>query len=121
AQYVQRMRSADVIIDQLYSYSPATNALQTMALGRVTASGGQREYYDYIREDSRPIFCLSPLEDEAVIKERLRSLTADKEGLRRMAENGRRLVERHNDVRDIAALFERHWQRLIKGSAYGDE
>ena len=121
ADYLEELKRSHIVIDQLYSYSPATNALQTMALGRVTASGGQQEYYDYIREDSRPIFCLSPLEDEAVIKERLRSLTADKEGLRRMAENGRRLVERHNDVRDIAALFERHWQRLIKGSAYGDE
>ena len=85
-----------------------------MALGRITASGAQPEYYEYIRETSRPVFCLSPLEDDATIKERLRSLVLDREGIRRMAEEGRRLVERHNDVRNIAPMFEAHWKRHLK-------
>lgn len=112
--YLKELRRSHIVIDQLYSYSPATNALQTMALGRVTASGGQPEYYGYIHEDSRPILCLSPLEDEATIKDRLQRLIMDKESLKRMALEGRRLVERHNDVRDITSLFEAHWHKLLK-------
>ena len=114
SDYLDELRRSHIVIDQLYSYSPATNALQTMALGRITASGGQPEYYRYVGEESRPVFCLSPLEDKGTIKERLRQLILDKEGMKRMALEGRRLVERHNDVRSIAPLFETHWKKLIK-------
>lgn len=114
SEYIEELRKSHIVIDQLYSYSPATNALQTMALGRITASGAQPEYYEYIKEDVRPVFCLSPLEDESEIKEKLRRLVLDKEGLKRMAAEGRRLTERHNDVRDIAPLFVDHWKRHIK-------
>lgn len=112
--YLEELKRSHIVIDQLYSYSPATNALQTMALGRITASGAQPEYYSYIRENTRPIFCLSPLEDDNTIKDRLRSLISDKEALIRMSEDGRRLVERHNDVKEIATLFENHWQNMMK-------
>lgn len=114
SDYLEELQKSHIVIDQLYSYSPATNALQTMALGRVTASGGQPEYYEYLKEENRPVFCLSPLEDEAYIKERLHTLVLDKDGLKHMAVEGRRLVERHNDVRDIARLFEEHWAKHIK-------
>lgn len=114
ADYLEELRQSHIVIDQLYSYSPATNALQTMAMGRITASGAQLEYYRYINEESRPIFCMSPLEDDSAIKERLRELILDKERLVRMSEEGRRLVERHNDVRKIAPLFEEHWKKMMK-------
>ncbi len=115
ADYLDELRKSHIVIDQLYSYSPATNALQTMALGRITASGAQQEYYDYINEDSRPIFCLSPLEDEATIKQRLSKLIEDKATMQKMAQEGRKLAEKHNDVRNIAPLFEAHWKKHIKG------
>lgn len=114
-EYLDELRASHIVIDQLYSYSPATNALQTMALGRITASGAQPEYYAYLNENTRPIFCLSPLDDENTIKESLRSLVLDKEGLKRIAKEGRSLVERHNDVRSIAPIFEDHWIKHIKG------
>lgn len=114
ADYLDELRRSHIVIDQLYSYSPATNALQTMALGRITASGGQPEYYQYVGEDTHPVFCLSPLEDEASIKERLRRLVLDRDEMIRMAREGRDLVERHNDVRDIAPVFESHWRKHMK-------
>lgn len=117
ADYLEQLRKSHIVIDQLYSYSPATNALQTMALGRITASGAQPEYYEYIKEDDGPIFCLSPLEDEETIKERLRHLVTDKHRLKVMSQEGRKLTERHNDVRNIAPLFEAHWNKHIKKNA----
>lgn len=115
SDYLDELRKSHIVIDQLYSYSPATNALQTMALGRIAASGGQPEYYEYINEDSRPIFCLTPLEDEDSIKHRLRNLIENKAEMKKMALEGRRLAEKHNDVRNIAPLFESHWEKHIKG------
>lgn len=114
SDYLEELRNSHIVIDQLYSYSPATNALQTMAMGRITASGGQPEYYEYIGETSRPIFCLSPLEDDDTIKQRLKTLILDTEKMKEMAREGRRVVETHNDVSKIAPLFEEHWQRHIK-------
>lgn len=112
--YLKHLRGSHIVIDQLYSYSPATNALQTMAYGRITASGGQPEYYDYINEESRPIFCLSSLEDDTTIKQRLKDLITDKNKMIKMSEEGRALVEKHNDVEKIAPIFEAHWQRMTK-------
>ncbi|MCM1369399.1 MAG: hypothetical protein NC204_03405 [Candidatus Amulumruptor caecigallinarius] len=111
--YLDELRRSHIVIDQLYSYSPATNALQTMALGRISASGGQPEYYEYVAETTRPVFCLSPLEDDYTIKQRLKELILDRERMARMSVEGRRLVEKHNDVRNVASIFEAHWQKMI--------
>lgn len=114
ADYLEKLRQSHIVIDQLYSYSPATNALQTMAFGRITASGAQPEYYQYIGENEHPIFCLSPLEDDATIKLRLKNLILDKTMMQKMSEEGRKLVERHNDVRNIVPMFESHWQKNVE-------
>lgn len=114
SDYLEELRNSHIVIDQLYSYSPATNALQTMALGRITASGGQPEYYEYIGETGQPIFCLSPLESEDTIKYRLKELILDTDRMKSMTEEGRHLVEKHNDVRNIAPLFENHWKNQLK-------
>lgn len=120
--YLNELRNSHIVIDQLYSYSPGMNALQTMALGRITASGGQPEYYEYIGENTQPIFCLTPLEDAETIKNRLKELILDTDRLKSMSEEGRRLVERHNDVGKVASLFEEHWHNQIKNKeAYGKE
>lgn len=109
-EYLKRMAHSHLVLDQLYSYSPATNALQAMALGRVAGSGAQQEYYDYITHDSsRPIFSLSPL--EAPLKERLRELVIDPSPLVEMGREGRKIVERHNDVRIVADRFLNVWQK----------
>lgn len=107
--YIERMKHCHIVLDQLYSYSPATNALQAMALGKVAGSGAQPEYYSYIgNPDSHPIFSLSPLDTD--IRERLRQLALDPAPLLEMSREGRKLVERHNDVRVVADRFLKHWQ-----------
>ena len=116
------MRESHIVLDQLYSYSPATNALQAMALGRVVGSGAEPEYYRYIGLDSevgegsgnnqaiaRPIFHLSPLIPD--LKERLASLATDIPRMQRMSREGRELVERHNDVKIVADRFLEAWQK----------
>lgn len=114
SDYLEQLRQSHIVIDQLYSYSPATNALQTMALGRITASGAQPEFYHYIDEDTRPIFLLSPLEDERTIKKRLQDLILEPDKMKSMMLEGRKLVEKHNDVRSIAPLFEAHWNNNLQ-------
>lgn len=112
-EYLKRMSESHVVLDQYYSYSPATNALQAMALGRVAGSGGQPEYYDYIGHHSlRPILSLSPLEPP--LKERLRDLILDPSPLLSMSRDGRAIVERHNDVSIVADRYLNIWKKQEK-------
>ena len=109
-EYLGRMKYSHLVLDQYYAYSPATNALQAMALGKVAGTGAQPEYYDYINHHSScPVFSLSPFEPS--LKERLRTLILDPSPLPDMAAEGRKIVERHNDVRIVTQRFLEVWQR----------
>lgn len=113
AEYLRRMSESHIVLDQLYSYSPGTNAFQAMALGRVAATGAQPEYYEYIGEpDTGAIIPLSPLVSDLEWKERFRSLILDPSGLPAMAAEGRRIAEKHNAVTTVTDRFLTHWQRL---------
>lgn len=112
-EYLEELRNSHIVIDQLYSYSPGFNALQTMALGRITASGGQPEYYDYIGESKHPIFCLDPLEDDKTIKNRLKELILDTKRMISMSKEGRRLVEINNNIKNVTTLIEKHWVSIM--------
>lgn len=111
-EYLTRMSQSHIVLDQLYSYSPATNALQAMALGKVAGSGAQPEYYEYIGKPAeRPILSLSPLDTD--IEQRLRSLVIDPSPLYEMGRQGRALVEKNNDVRIVADRFLKHWETRL--------
>ena len=47
-EYKRLLQDTDVLIDQLYSYTPAMNALEAMKNGTVVVSGGEEEFYSFI-------------------------------------------------------------------------
>lgn len=114
-QYLERMGRSHIVLDQLYSYSPGTNGFQAMALGRVSATGAQPEYYHYIGqpENEHPLLCLSPLEPDR-IRERLRKLVTDPAQMTEMGRGGRAIVERDNDVSKVADRFLAHWNKILE-------
>lgn len=101
AEYVQRMRSADLVLDQMYSLTPATNALMAMAAGQCVVSGAEPMYYDFIGErELQPVFNTPPTAEgfEAL----LRNLIDNPARLRHAAAIGREFVARHNDSELVA-------------------
>lgn len=107
-QYFDTIRSSHIVVDQLYSYSPAMNALDSMALGRVAASGAQPEFYDFIGEkELRPLICLDPLRED--IFPEFEGYISDPSPLYEMSRQGRELVEKYNDVKIVAKKFEDFW------------
>lgn len=109
-EYIRRMSHSHIVLDQMYAYSPATNALQAMALGRIAVTGGEPEYYEYIANPTvRPILAISPFSPP--LKARLRELAENPEPLIEMSHEGRKLVEKHNDVRIVAERFINAWQQ----------
>ena len=64
-EYCKMLEEADVLVDQLYSYTPAMNSLAAMARGTVVIGGGEEEYYEFIGEkELRPIINVRPCQDE---------------------------------------------------------
>lgn len=114
-EYTRRMRESHVILDQLYSYTPGTNALIAMAQGLVAVSGAEPEYYDLIGETAnRPIVNVSPLV-EGDIDEKLSWLVEHRDQLPQMARASRAFVEKHNAVSVVARRYLDFWDKLLSG------
>ena len=112
AEYYNLMKPAHIVVDQLYAYSPATNALAAMAMGKVAATGAMPEYYHYIGDDyDKPIIKLSPLDPD--LKETLRSSIINWGELFYKSLKGRKLVEKNNDVTIVADRFINHWNKSL--------
>lgn len=108
SEFVHRLHNSDIVLDQLYSYSPATTALLAMALGKVAATGAQSEYYEYIgNPEIKPIFSLSPFDED--IKQRLIYLIENPSEIISMGRASRELVEKNNDVMKVADKFLARW------------
>lgn len=109
--YLKALNDAHIVIDQLYSYTPATNALETMALGKVSVSGAEPEYYDFIGEkELHPIVNVVP-DDESIVRT-LEDLVCNQDDMRRRALQGPEFVARHNSAKIVADRFLRAWDSL---------
>ena len=112
-EYTRRMREAHVILDQLYSYTPGTNALIAMAQGVVAVSGAEPEYYDLIGETmNHPIINVSPLV-EGDIDQKLSWLVENRDQLPQMARMSRAFVEKHNAAPVVAQRYLDFWKSLL--------
>lgn len=112
AQYVQMMRSSHVILDQLYSYTPATNALLAMAQGMVAISGAEPEFYNLIGEtENKPIINVNPL-IEGDIETQLNWIIDNKHLLPQLSKQSRAFVEKHNSAKLVAQRHIDFWKSL---------
>ena len=106
--YIRQMRSAHVILDQLYSYTPATNALIAMASGLVAFSGNEPEFYDFIGEKRlRPVIGCQP--DDELIFSTLEKIVINPSLINTLGRQGREFVLRHNDSLIVAKRFLDFW------------
>lgn len=112
SQYIEMMRSSHVMLDQLYSYTPATNALLAMAQGLVTISGAEPEFYELIGEtENKPIINVSPLV-EGDIEAKLNWTIDNKYLLPQLSKQSRAFVEKHNAVAVVAQRHIDFWNTL---------
>ena len=111
AEYEQMLASADVLLDQLYSYTPAMNALLAMSKGIVAVTGGEPENYDIIGEQElRPIINVQPTY-ESVYHE-LKELVLHKENVPELKRQSVEYVRRHHDYRKVAKQYEDFYKTL---------
>lgn len=116
AEYTRRMRASHVLLDQLYSYTPATNALIAMAQGLVAVSGAEPEYYDLIGEPTlHPIVNVTPYNDEDIDRQ-LESIIHQKSLLPQWSRDSREFVIRNNAAQVVAERHLHFWNQLLEES-----
>lgn len=107
-EYCRLMDGSDVLLDQLYSYTPAMNALQAMAQGLVVVGGGEEENYAILGEKQlRPIVNVLPSEDDVYAK--LEMLARHPDDIARRSAESRLYIERHHDHVKVARQYLDFW------------
>lgn len=112
-EYIELLSASHVNLDQLYSYTPATNALIGMAQGVVAVSGAEPEFYDFIGEhECQPIINVSPLV-EGDIDAKLAWIVEHRDQLPLLSRQSREFVVKHNDSHIVAQRHIDFWNKVI--------
>ena len=110
-QYCRLMRTCDVIVDQLYSYTPAMNALQAMAEGMVVVGGGEPENYEILGEtELRPIVNVQPNEGDCY--RQIEQLVLHPERIPQMKHDSVEYIRRHHNHIKVAKQYEKVYESL---------
>lgn len=121
AEYQRLVAEADVVVDQLYSYTPAMGALESLRQGKVVISGYETEYARFLQgqnagvevpEEETGIINLRPMDDEVNYAKLVRCLTQP-ETVARMKRAGRQFVSRWHDADRVAQRYIEVWSSAM--------
>jgi len=108
--YQQLMSQAHVVLDQLYSHTPAMNALLAMAQGKVLVGGGEPYIYDLYGEyDNRPIINVHPTEDD--VFDKLEWIVQNKQQIPEISRKSREFVEKNHDYITVSKKYLDFWTK----------
>ncbi|MBR4366896.1 MAG: glycosyltransferase family 1 protein [Bacteroidaceae bacterium] len=108
-QYQLMMNTSDVLLDQLYSYTPAMNALLAMAKGLVVVGGGEPENYDILHEEElHPIINVLPNEED--VYEKLRWVALHSDRIPELSRQSIEYIRRHHDHVKVAREYLDFWR-----------
>lgn len=123
-EYKRLLNSSDVILDQLYSYTPAMNALQAMSQSLIVVGGAEPEFYALqegypegqkqpLAAENVPISPLRPilnvLPTEADVVEKLSWLVQHRHLIPELRQASRNFVARYHDHIKVAKLYLNFW------------
>lgn len=113
-EYCRMLSETDVLVDQLYSYTPSMNSLAACARNGGD-SGGEEKFYKFIGEEElRPIINVRPGRDEDNLNTLRRTLT-DRKLLEKMSQQSIDFVKKYHDYRKVARQYEHLYERLLAG------
>lgn len=109
-QYSQMINDCDILLDQLYGYSPAMNALLAMSKGKIVVGGAEEECYDILGEkELRPMINVIP--DEKDVYNRLKWLVDNKAQIAKMQQQSIEFVNKHHHPIKVAKEYLEFWCR----------
>lgn len=111
-KYQSLMDASDILLDQLYSYTPAMNALLAMAKGLVVVGGGEPENYTILNEkELHPIINVFPSEES--VYEALSNLIKRPERIPILSDQSIEYVKKHHDHHKVSLQYLDFWQKQI--------
>ena len=102
--------SCDILLDQLYGYSPGMNALLALAKGKIVVGGAEEECYGILGEkELRPMVNATP-DEEDVYNKLERLVLSPREEIERMKRESLLFVKKHHDHRRVAEQYIKFWE-----------
>lgn len=112
SEYRHLMDGSDLLLDQLYSYTPAMNALLAMSKGIVCVGGGEPENYEIIGEESlRPIINVEPSYQS--VYDALERVALNPSRLDTMKSESVEYVRRHHHYIKVARQYEALYNSIL--------
>lgn len=111
-RYIAMLGEQDIILDQLYSYTPAMNALIAMARGVIVVGGGEPENYEILNETVlRPIVNVQPCYESCY--EQLQNLILHPERIPQLQRDSIEYVRRHHDYIKVAQRYLSMYRSIV--------
>ena len=107
-EYRKMVDDCDILLDQLYGYSPAMNALLAMSKGKIVVGGAEEECYEILGEDTlRPMINVTPNEEDVYNK--LKEIIKNKESIARMQKESIEYIKKHHTPTKVAQQYIDFW------------
>lgn len=107
------MNGCDVILDQLYSYTPAMNALLAMSKGIICIGGGEEENYKILDEQFiRPIINVEP-NYQSVYKQLEKLISLSDKHINKLKIQSIQYVNKHHEYTKVAKSYENFYLNLL--------
>ncbi len=106
--YMEAVKKAHILLDQVYSYDQGYNALNAMAMGKVVFTGAEKEFTDYYKLDKK--VCINALPDTDYLVDQLSRLIENRELLREISQNARNFIEQEHHYMKIAKKYLTTWK-----------
>ncbi|WDG00261.1 hypothetical protein PSR30_06830 [Pectobacterium carotovorum subsp. carotovorum] len=105
--YLELMRSTNIVIDQMYSYSCGMNAIYAMAMGKIVFGGAEKESLISLGFENSPVINVKPNVD-SIIKN-VEFLLDNKKDFLSMGEASRHFVEHNHNYINVADKYVKTW------------
>ena len=107
-EYSRMVNDCDILLDQLYGYSPGMNALLAMSKGKIVVGGAEEECYHILKEETlRPMINVTP--DEEDVYNKLKWLIDNKEKVAKLQQESIDFIEKHHLPHKVAERFIDFW------------
>ena len=108
--YETMLDESDVLLDQLYSYTPAMNGLLAMSRGLILVGGGEPEHYKLLGESElRPIINVLPSMEDVYCK--LLALVLNPERIPQLKRDSIEYIRRHHEYKKVAQQYVDFWSK----------
>ena len=112
-EYQRLMEGCDILLDQLYSYSPSMNTLLAMQKGLVCIGGGEEATYDLLDEQSlRPVVNVEPTPES--VRQALLHLITHPDEVQRLKDESIAFVNKYHNHILVAEQYAALYQQLLQ-------